>query len=220
MQDSRVIDITVTLGTEAPVWPADTPYRREMRSTMAAGDVSDASRLTLSAHAGTHIDSPAHFIAGARKLDAYGVERFVLPAVVVGVDDAQSVRAEHLAEVDISPGEALLVRTRNSAEGLCRRPAFSKEFTALTLDAAEWCVSKRLGMVGIDYLSIDPYGECFDVHYALLGNDVLVLECVNLAGAAPGRYTLVCLPLKLPDCEASPVRAVIIGGRRTGGRSR
>ena len=212
MQGSRVIDITVTLGTEAPVWPGDTPYQREMRDTMAAGYVADVSRLTLSAHAGTHIDSPAHFIAGAPKLDAYGPERFVLTAVVVAVDDAPSVRAEHLAGVDIAPGEALLVRTRNSADGLPARPAFTEEFAALTLDAAEWCVSKRLGMVGIDYLSIDPYGECFDAHYALLGNDVLVLECVNLAGVAPGRYTLVCLPLKLPDCEAAPVRAVLLAG--------
>ena len=212
MHSTRVIDITVTLGTEAPVWPGDTPYQREMRDTIAGGGVSDVSRLTLSAHAGTHIDSPAHFIAGAPTLDAYGPERFVLPAVVVAVDDARSVRAEHLADVDIAPGEALLLRTRNSADGLPGTPAFSQEFTALALDAAEWCVSKRLGMVGIDYLSIDPYGDSFDAHTALLGNDVLVLECVDLAGAPPGRYTLVCLPLKLPDCEASPVRAVLLDG--------
>ena len=210
MQNTRVIDITVTLGSEAPVWPGDTPYRREMRDTLADGNVADVSRLSLSAHAGTHMDSPAHFIAGADKLDAYGVERFVLPAVVVAVDDAGDVRAEHLADVDIAPGEALLVRTANSATGLCRRPTFSEEFVALSAGAAEWCVSRRLGMVGIDYLSMDPYGDCFDAHYALLGNDVLVLECVDLGDVSPGRYTLVCLPLKLPDCEASPVRAVLL----------
>jgi len=212
MQDSRLIDITVTLGAESPVWPGDTPYRREMRDTMAAGNVSDVSGLTLSAHAGTHIDSPAHFIAGEPKLDAYGPERFVLPAVVAAADETDLVRTEHLADVDIAPGEALLVRTRNSATGLCRQPTFSEQFTALSPDAAEWCVSRRLGMVGIDYLSIDPYGDRFDAHYALLGNDVLVLECVDLSAVAPGRYTLVCLPLKLPDCEASPVRAVLLAG--------
>lgn len=210
MSAGRVMDITVTLGAEAPVWPGDTPYQREMRDTMAGGNVADVSRLTLSAHAGTHIDSPAHFIASARKLDAYGVERFVLPAVVVAVDDVKAVRAEHLADVEIAPGEALLLRTSNSTTGLCRRQAFSEEFVALTAGAARWCVDRQLGMVGIDYLSIDPYGDCFDAHYTLLGNDVLVLECVDLADAAPGRYTLVCLPLKLPDCEASPVRAVLL----------
>lgn len=210
MSDARVIDITVTLGVEAPLWPGDTAYGRQMRETMAGGGVSDVSRLTMSAHAGTHIDSPAHFIAGAKKLDAYGAERFVLPAVVAAVDDADSVRAEHLAGVRIAPGEALLVRTRNSGQGLCRRPEFSERFVALTDDAARWCVDRRLGMVGIDYLSIDPYGDCFDAHYTLLGNDVLALECVDLSDVAPGRYTLVCLPLKLPDCEASPVRAVLL----------
>ena len=209
----EVVDITVTLGTEAPVWPGDTAYRREMRDTMAGGGVSDVSELTLSAHAGTHVDSPAHFIAGAKTLDAYGIERFVLPATVVDAGDAGAVRAEHLAGADVRPGEALLVRTRNSARGLPTRATFNAEFVALTADAAEWCVAKRLGMVGIDYLSIDPFGDCYDVHYALLGHDVLVLECVNLAGVAPGRYTLACLPLKLPDCEAAPVRAVLLTGR-------
>jgi len=212
MDNVRVIDITVTLGVEAPTWPGDTAYGREMQDTMAGGAAADVSRLTLSAHAGTHIDSPAHFIAGGKKLDAYGPERFVLPAVVVAVDEADSVRAEHLARVEIAPGEALLVRTRNSARRLCRRPEFCEEFVALTADAARWCVEKRLGMVGIDYLSIDPYGDCFDAHYTLLGSDVLALECVDLSDVVPGRYTLVCLPLKLPDCEASPVRAVLLEG--------
>ena len=212
MNGSRAIDITVTLGDEAPLWPGDMAYRREMRETQAEGGVSNASWLTLSAHAGTHIDSPAHFIAGGRTLDAYGVERFVLPAVVVGVDDAGDVCAEHLAGVEIAPGEALLLKTPNSTRGLCRLPAFSEEFTALTAGAAEWCVEKRVGMVGIDYLSMDPYGECFDAHHVLLGNDVLVLECVDLGEVAAGRYTLVCLPLKLPGCEASPVRAVLLAG--------
>ena len=210
---STLIDITVTLGTEAPVWPGDTAYRREMGDTLAGGCVSDVSRLCLSAHAGTHIDSPAHFIAGAPKLDSYPIERFVLPATVVDVGDVASVRADHLAAADVRPGEALLVRTRNSATGLPTRRAFSEQFVALTAQAAQWCAARRLGMVGIDYLSIDPYGDCFDAHTALLGHDVLVLECVNLAHAPPGRYTLVCGPLKLPDCEAAPVRAVLLADR-------
>ncbi len=207
---STIIDITVTLGTEAPLWPGDMAYRREMGDTLAAGCVSDVSRLALSAHAGTHIDSPAHFIAGAPKLDSYPIERFIGPATVVDVGDAAAVGADHLAGAEVAPGEALLVRTRNSAAGLPTCPTFNEQFVALTAEAAEWCVTKRLGMVGIDYLSIDPYGDCFDAHYTLLGNDVLVLECVDLAAVPPGRYTLACLPLKLPDCEAAPARAVLL----------
>jgi kynurenine formamidase len=48
------------------------------------------------------------------------------------------------------------------------------------------------------------------VHAALLAAGVLVLENLDLSIAPAGRGTLVCLPLKIPVLEASPVRAVLL----------
>ncbi len=204
-------DISVTLGGRCTYWPGDPAYERVQTLRLADGGVADVSRLTLSVHAGTHVDSPAHFIAGGRTLDQYGPERFILPATVVEIDDDECVRPEHLAALPLAAGEALLLKTRNSAAGLCTRGQFSERYVYLSLEAARLCVQRRLGLVGIDYLGVDRFGgDGFPVHMELLGNDVLILETVNLAGVPAGRYTLSCLPLKIRDCEGSPVRAVLM----------
>ena len=39
---------------------------------------------------------------------------------------------------------------------------------------------------------------------------MLILEGIDLAGVAPGRYTLVALPLRIAGADGSPVRAALI----------
>ena len=69
----------------------------------------------------------------------------------------------------------------------------------------------KASLVGIDYISIEQFGvEHFHSHLEVLGQDVIVLEAVNLEGISEGTYTLMCLPLKLSRADASPVRAILI----------
>ncbi len=202
-------DISVSLGQVA-AWPGDTPYARRMRCTLADGDVSDVSILTLSAHAGTHVDSPAHFVAGAKKIDELPLERFLLPACVVESDDDTSVRVADLESADVAAGEALILKTRNTAAGVCTGRTFHKQHVYLSDEAADWCVKRSVALVGIDAYSVDgPGTDGFPAHHKLMAAGICVLEVIDLRAIQPGRYTLICLPLKLPDCEASPVRAVL-----------
>lgn len=70
-----------------------------------------------------------------------------------------------------------------------------------------------MNLVGIDYLSIDRYGdEDYPAHRALLEANVLILEGADLADVAPGPYTLVALPLKIAGADGSPVRAILLAG--------
>ena len=88
---------------------------------------------------------------------------------------------------------------------------FSESFVYLSPQAAEVCGKKKLGLVGIDYVTIDKFGETSSpAHHKLLGNDILILEAINLKDVPPGKYTLLCLPLKIKGCEGSPVRAVLL----------
>ena len=43
----------------------------------------------------------------------------------------------------------------------------------------------------------------------VLEREVLILEGLNLHAVDAGEYDLICLPLNLPDADASPVRAVL-----------
>jgi len=160
----------------------------------------ELSLLTMSAHSGTHIDSPAHLRLG-RCIDRYPPDRFILPARVVAVD-GNLVGSTHLLGLGSMEGWALLFRTSGSNE----------EISHMTPAAAMICAELGLGLVGIDSISVDALGEDV-VHRRLMEDDILIMEGMDLGGVPEGIYTLICLPLKIKDGEASPVRAVLLSGR-------
>lgn len=205
-----VYDISALLG-EVAVFPGDTPFHREMISMAAAGEDCDLSTLMLSAHAGTHVDAPAHFIIGGKTIDQYPPERFVLPAQVVSVEGKESVSLEDVKNAGTREGEALLFKTDNSQRGLLRRRVFSENFVHLSEEIACNLVDLGISLVGIDYLSVDKYGDDpAPVHRLLLENDILLLEGIDLGKVPPGRYTLICPPIKIQAGEAAPCRAMLV----------
>jgi arylformamidase len=59
--------------------------------------------------------------------------------------------------------------------------------------------------VGIDYLSAGGP----ETHRTLLGAGVVIIEGLNLTGIAPGRYEMLCLPLKILGGDGAPARALL-----------
>jgi len=206
-----VYDISVLLGTESINYPGDTPYSRDLMLPIEDSGIS-VSKLVMSAHSGTHLDAPLHFIPKAKSIDEYSVQQFILTAQVVNIEDREAIRPSELESLDIKPGDALLFKTDNSTSERCRSGVFSENFVYLSPEAADFCVEKKVSLVGIDYNTIDRYGdEAFPVHHKLLGSNILILEGINLKGVPTGRYTLFCLPLKIKGGEAAPVRAILVG---------
>lgn len=69
---------------------------------------------------------------------------------------------------------------------------------------------RQAGLVGIDYLSVDPPDDpALPAHHVLLGAGVPILEGAALAGVAPGLYQLICLPLRISGGDGAPARAVL-----------
>ena len=212
MRFKRAYDISVLLGSENADYPGDHPYTRVEASSISDGEAYNLSTLTLSAHSGTHIDAPAHYLEMAKTIDLYPPENFVLPAHVIHVEDVESIKPDSLDGLKTERGDALLFKTTNSMSGLSRSGIFSEKFVYLSEEAADACVNLGAGLVGIDYISIDRYGdEMAPVHYKLLKEGILILEGINLMDVPSGDYTLLCPPLKMKGAEASPVRALLLG---------
>ena len=202
-----LIDITRLIGGDTLVYPGDTGPRLTRTDALDRGDCCNASRLEFSAHIGTHLDAPAHFIAGGAMIAELPLERFHIPAVVVDTGEAWCIEPGHLAGQGIEPGDAVLFKTAN---GRLPRDGFTNNFVHLTVAAAERLVELQVGLVGIDYLSVEPDGDPeVPVHKTLLGAGVIIMEDADLRNVEPGRYRLTCFPLRLIDTEASPCRAVL-----------
>jgi arylformamidase len=205
----RVIDISVANGPAQHVYPGDPAPRVERAKAIARGDVCNVSLLTMGSHTGTHVDAPYHFIDAGPRLGAVALERMVGEAVVLDLRQRAAVDAAALADAPIRPRDIVLCRTDNSERWAAA--GFQRDFTYLTLDAATLLVEREARAVGIDYLSIEQFGSSdFPVHHRLLGAGVFVIEGLDLREVEPGRYTLVCLPLKFPELDGAPARAVLL----------
>ncbi len=206
----KIYDITVPIRAAMPVYEGDPGVKIDAWSAFAKGDSSNVSLLNFGAHTGTHVDAPAHFIEGARRIDSLALEVLIGPARVIRVpDDMNEIDAAFIERCDLGGIERVIFHTRNSAlwgEG------FRKDFTHLLPQAAQMLVERGIKLVGTDYLSIEKFHSGHHkTHLTLLSNDVVIVEGLNLSDVPDGDYELICLPLKIADGagDGAPARAVL-----------
>jgi arylformamidase len=164
----------------------------------------------MSVHTGTHIDSPNHFIEGGITTDSMELEVLMGKCLVIEITSKSNVQVSDLCDFEIGKYERLLLKTTNSVHWENDSKKFDKNFIALSLEAAEYLVKSGIKLIGIDYLSIEAYGVSeHKVHHHLLNNQIAILEGLNLSKVDSGEYELICLPLKLVNCDGAPVRAIL-----------
>jgi arylformamidase len=206
----KFYDITVPFSTELPVYPGDPAVQITQVASLAAGDICTVSHLSFGSHTGTHVDPPAHFVAGTATLDELPLDVLIGPARVVDVGEIHAIDAATIASANLVGIERVLFKTRNSRLWQAGAREFEKGFVYLETAAAERLVEFGVKLVGIDYLSIEKFN--FDqptTHYALLGNNVVIVEGLNLTEVAAGDYELICLPMKIKNGDGGPARVVL-----------
>src|ERR1051326_684198 len=95
-------------------WPGDPPFQRDEVLQMDRGDVCNVSKITTTAHIGTHMDAPHHFIKGGPGIDAMPLDAAMGPARVIRVYDPELIRISEIEPHNIQSGERVLFRTANS----------------------------------------------------------------------------------------------------------
>lgn len=209
---SRHIDISVPLGRQVPVWPGDPSFEVTRFLRIETGDTVNASQLLMSVHTGTHIDAPLHFLPGGGDVEGIALDRMIGPCVVADLPGVGPVDVPELESANIQAGaQRLLLKTSNSTLWAARPGKFVSEFRGLTGDAARWIIERGVGLLGVDYLSVQGFEDTEPTtHTTLLGAGVVILEGLDLSEVAAGPYELVCLPLRLLEAEGAPARAILL----------
>ena len=195
----RVIDISRPIISGMPVWPGDPAVSVTAVARLDEGAPANVSALVLGTHTGTHVDPPAHFFDGAATVDQLPLDVLVGEALVVDAAGPHGpLGPAELERLEVPAGtDRLLLRTGGGS--------------ALSGAGAAWLVDRAVRLVGIDSLSIDAAGaEGYPAHRALLGAAVVIIEGLDLSAAAPGRYTLAALPLRITGGDGAPARVVLI----------
>ena len=203
------IDITVPLSDGMVHWPGDPPVKVFRLRDMGKGDDFNMTALSMSVHTATHLDAPSHFTKLKTGIDKMPLSAVVGNARVIEIEDRELITEEEIRPHRIKKGERILFKTRNSNRKWGKKP-FDENFVHLSTGAAKYLVERQVQTIGVDYLSIGGYeGNVSEVHHIILTARIWVIEGLDLSQVEPGDYELICLPIKIENCEGAPARALL-----------
>lgn len=190
----EIIDISRELFT-SQVYPGDPePYRDPIRR-MSMGDVCNLSGFYACCHTATHIDAPSHFFEDGSTIESMDLSKCMGRCTVVEVKGI-------ITGADI---DEFLPRCEERILFKGNGEAFLSQSAAFVLADA------GIRLVGTDATSIElGEEEEYPAHRLLLGEEIPILEGLNLTKVQPGSYRLIAFPLLLGGAEAAPVRAVLL----------
>jgi arylformamidase len=206
------IDVSAPLDmTTTPVYPGDTRLKFEFVRSFPAGDKVTLSSYLMTAHAGTHVDAPLHFVSKGASIDQVPLATLMGQARVIDCSpDAVAINVTELSKHDWRGAKRLLFRTRNSRNTWMVDPNFHPEFTYIAPEAAQLMADSGVELVGIDYLSAEKFGAAEPrTHQVLLGRSIPIVEGLDLRGIKAGEYDFIVLPLRVVGHEAAPARALL-----------
>jgi len=207
----KIYDVSLTISNGMVVWPGDPEVNIIPYKSIKEGASSNVSSIQLSSHTGTHIDVPCHFIDGGRTLDDIPIDIFIGKARLFELDVLKKIDAGDLNRLNLTGVERVLFKTRNSQFWDQGGERFRKDFVYLTNEGARFLVDSGIKMVGIDYLSIEEFGnKSAPAHHILLGAGVIIVEGLNLSRVKEGEYEIICSPLKIKGGDGAPARVFLV----------
>lgn len=209
----RIVDLSHAIVPGMPVYPGTQPPTLRQANTVERDGFAE-KLIAMYSHTGTHVDAPAHMLAGGATLDSFEAGRFVGTACVIDVSAAADGPIEAAAvefHADLIRGcQYVLFHTGWSVNWGSER--YFSGFPVLSAEAAGWLARQGLHGIGFDAISADPVGvSTYTNHMVFFRAGMVIVE--NLTGLAPltgTRFLFSCLPLKVGDADGSPVRAVAI----------
>jgi arylformamidase len=204
----KFIDVSVPLDANLPTYPGNTPYTLEPIKRINLGASSNVSTLHLSAHAGTHVDTPRHFFDDGPGAEALPIDLLCGRTRVIEVTTRRGITADDLAAHHLIEDVRVLIKTHNST--LWGTSAFHTDFIGVTDAGARYLIEHGIKVVGVDYLSVEEFkAPGAPSHHRLLGGGVIVIEGLNLRDVDAGVYEMFCLPLLAVGADGAPARVVL-----------
>lgn len=202
----KIHDITASIFEGMAVYK-NKPEKQPKLTTQTNAHVTE-SRLSLDVHTGTHIDAPLHMINEGKTFETIPLERLVRQCKVLDLTAVnEKVTKADLEDPHIEKDDFILLKTKNSFD-----EGFNFEFIYVAEDAAVYLVEKGISGIGIDALGIERAQEGHPTHRALMGQDIIIMEGLQLKEISAGEYFMVAAPLKLQGTDAAPARVLLLEG--------
>ena len=223
----KVVDLTHTLENNMPVFPSHTKYF--LNHWISPGDPAYLNVMTIGDHAGTHFDTPAHFLHDesntVRKL-CHEIDPMAMIGRAVKLTFGPFLADNStVSDLDIMAWEAENVELREDDivifdyqwagkwAPVNESNAFMEAWPGLSESAVDYLIDKKVRVVGTDCASVDSAdgdGGKFPGHLGLLFTGILVIENLMNLDSLPAEFIFIGLPLKIKDAGGSPIRALAL----------
>jgi kynurenine formamidase len=208
----KIVDLTQPMANGMPVMAGiEPPKFRELADVRVDGYAM--SHYAFVNHTGTHVDAPAHQIAGGATLDEIPLDRLVTYAVTVDLTDHKPGPvglADLGGQLDlVLPGDLVLFRSGNA--GNWGTEAYWHGWCYPSAPATRALIDRDVAGIGFDGPSADPVDtDDYELHRLWLGAGKIIIE--NLASLAelPDRCRIVVAPLKVRDANGGPARVLAL----------
>lgn len=206
---SNILDLSITVFPNMHQYEGEPPIIFEIFTTIK-NTGANSTKINLSVHTGTHIDSPKHRLEQGKGVDEIPLTKLIGNAIVL--DFSHKPSNSLILDSDLEPydrlianGDIVLFYTKTTEFWYTNLPPRN---VYLDKSGAEWLVSKKINCVGIDSLTIEGPTSKGIVHRILLSNDIMIIEGLssNIKKLVGKKIFLVCAPIKLRGLDGAPAR--------------
>jgi len=204
----RIVDLSHHYSDEMPTFPG-LPQPSFAPLAEVEKDGYAMSEYHLVNHIGTHVDAPAHQIAGGATLDEIPLERLVTEAVTLDVSGRApgplSLRELEPELQKIRAGDIVFLYSDNARNW--GSDAYWTGWSYPDAEAARALVALGISAIGFDGPSADPIDtSTFDLHRIWLSGGRMILENVANLDQLPERAQVVVAPMKVRNANGGPAR--------------
>lgn len=218
----KIIDLTHTLHETIPCWDGGCGFKHTCEVDYSECETPTKFKIhsvNMASGIGTHMDAPAHCIEGGLPIDQLPLEQLLCPAVVIDISShvyenfllqPGDILAFEKTHGIIRPKDFVLIRT--GWEKHWERPERYRNnliFPAVSSEAAELLLQRKIAGLGIDTLSPDRPKSGYPVHQILLSAGKYIVENAASLDLLPPRGSFILtLPIKIKDGTEAPVRLI------------
>ena len=197
-----IVDLTQSLSNDIPHFPGDIQPNIYQTKTLEKDGVA-CCNMHISSHHGTHMDAPSHFVEGTASIDQISPHSFFGKGVVIRLEEGKQPDVSH-----VQKDEWVLFNTGWSSHWSSKD--YYNQSPTIDEKTAELLANKKIKGVGVDAFSVDRM-DAHDakIHKILLKEGVMIVEnLTNLDKLEGKHFDFIGMPLKIKDCDGSPIRAV------------
>ncbi len=227
LRQAKLIDLSQPLEEHMPNFPTHSKFYHNLWGSYWHGDRALHYQLVMSEHNGTHVDAPAHFISDAKPPAHVTIDRVPLERLIgrgARLDcrkfrEGDSVPKDFVTHWErnhgaLAAGDIVLFDFGWSAHWALRpnNQRYLADWPGVSMEAAEYLLSKPIAAIGVDTLSPDPPAalQKNPIHPVVLEKQVLIVENLCNLEQLPDFFLFMALPLKIRAGSGSPIRAVAL----------